>query len=322
MRHPTSHDHAHGGALEPEPTARGIRAVRISLAALTVTALAQLVLVLATGSVALLADTIHNFSDALTSVPLWIALVVGRRAATRSHTFGYRRAEDLAGLFIVAMIGLSAVVAGWESIRRLLEPQPIASVALVLIGGVIGFAGNELVALYRIRVGQEIGSAALVADGHHARADALTSLGVVLGAVGVMLGVPQADAVVGLGITVVILFVLRDAVRHVFGRLMDGVDPALVEQVERATGHVPRVEGVDRIRMRWLGHRLEASLHVTVDCELSVAAGHRVAEDVRHSLLHEIPRLDQVLVHVDPCEHGEVDHHSVTAHHVAEGSPR
>lgn len=310
--------HSHDGGAEHDhgSSAEGIRAVRISFAALMATAVAQLALVFVTGSVALLADTIHNFSDALTSLPLWVAFVLGRRAVTRSHTFGFRRAEDLAGLFILAMIALSAAVAGWESLRRLVDPQPMTNVGLVMLAGLVGFAGNELVAVYRIRVGERIGSAALVADGHHARTDGFTSLGVVFGAVGVMLGFPQADPVVGLLITVAILFVLRDAGRHVFGRLMDAVDPGLVEEVEKVARAVDRVEDVGQIRLRWLGHRLDASLHLTVDCDLTVAQGHRIAEDVRHALVHEIPRLDQALVHVDPCGHDSVDHHGAAAHHV------
>lgn len=313
---PHSHDSADSIDSALEASGMGIRAVKISLAALMVTAFLQVGIVLVTGSVALLADTIHNFSDALTSVPLWIAFVLGRRAASRSHTFGYRRAEDLAGLFIVAMIAFSALLAGWESINRLINPQPINNIGLVLVAGVIGFAGNELVALYRIRIGERIGSAALVADGYHARTDGFTSLAVVFGAIGVMLGFPQADPIVGLLITVAILFVLKDAVRQVVGRLMDAVDPELVEQVEHTAAHVPQVEAVSGIRLRWIGHRLDAALHVTVDCDLSVADGHRVGEEVRHALFHEIKGLDHALVHVDPCSHRENGHHDVMAHHV------
>jgi cation diffusion facilitator family transporter len=130
------------------------------------------------GSVALLADTHHNFADALAAVPLWIAFAVSRRSATRRYTNGYGRVEDPAGLFIVIMIIQSALLAGYESIRRFFAPQPIANLVLFLIAGVIGFAGNELVAVYRIRVGRRIGSAALVADGVHARAGRFTSLAV------------------------------------------------------------------------------------------------------------------------------------------------
>lgn len=312
---PHSHDSADSIDSALEASGMGIRAVKISLAALLATAAFQVVLVFFTGSVALLADTIHNFSDALTSVPLWIAFVLGRRAATRSHTFGFRRAEDLAGLSIVVMIALSALLAGWESVNRLINPNPISNLGLVMAAGVIGFAGNELVANYRIRVGKRIGSAALIADGYHARTDGFTSLAVVFGAIGVMLGFPQADPIVGLLITVAILFVLKDAVRQVFGRLMDAVDPHLVEMVEHTAGHVPQVEAVSGVRLRWIGHRLDAALHVTVDCDLTVADGHRVGEEVRHALLHQIKGLDHALVHVDPCGHHGTDPHLATAHH-------
>lgn len=317
---PHSHDSADAIDSALEASDIGIRAVKISLAGLMATALFQVVLVVVTGSVALLADTIHNFSDALTSVPLWIAFVLGRRAATRSHTFGFRRAEDIAGLFIVAMIALSAILAGWESVNRLMNPYPISNIGLVIAAGVIGFAGNELVANYRIRVGKRIGSAALIADGYHARTDGFTSLAVVLGAFGVLLGFPQADPIVGLLITVAIVFILKDAVRQVFGRLMDSVDPSLVEMVEHTAGHVPRVESVGGVRLRWIGHRLDAALHVTVDADLSVADGHRVGEAVRHALFHDIRGLDHAIVHVDPCGHHGDDAHAATAHHVLPSS--
>lgn len=312
---PHSHDSADSVDKALESSAKGIRAVKISLAALMVTALAQVAVVLVTGSVALLADTIHNFSDALTSIPLWIAFILGRRVANKRYTYGYRRAEDLAGLFIVAMIAFSAALAGWESINRLLDPRPITNIGLVFAAGIIGFLGNELVAIYRIRTGREIGSAALVADGLHARTDGFTSLAVVAGAIGVALGYPQADPIVGLLITVAILWVLKDAARSVFGRLMDAVDPALVDDIERRALAISGVEGVDGVRVRWIGHRLEASLHATVDCDVSVARGHAIAEDVRHELLHEVKGLDVVLVHVDPCGHDGADPHAAAMHH-------
>lgn len=307
---PHSHDSVDSIDAALESSAKGIRVVKISLVALVLTAVAQVVVVLVTGSVALLADTIHNFSDALTSIPLWIAFVVGRRVATKRFTYGYRRAEDLAGLFIVGMIAFSAVLAGWESINRLLDPQPITNLGLVMAAGVVGFVGNELVAIYRIRVGREIGSAALVADGLHARTDGFTSLAVVAGAIGVALGFPQADPAVGLLITVAILWILKDAARSVFSRLMDAVDPALVDDIGRRARSIGGVEGIDGIRVRWIGHRLEASLHATVDRDLSVARGHAVAEDVRRELLRRVRGLDDVLVHVDPCSHDGVDPHA------------
>ena len=195
---PHSHDASDSidGALES--SAAGIRAVKISLLALGATAAAQLVIVVISGSVALLADTIHNFSDALTAFPLWIAFALGRRAATRRYTYGFGRAEDLAGLFVIAMITLSAAIAAIESVRRLINPVTIDHLGWVAAAGLVGFIGNELVAVYRIRVGHQIGSAALVADGLHARTDGFTSLAVLFGAGGVALGFPLADPIVGL----------------------------------------------------------------------------------------------------------------------------
>jgi cation diffusion facilitator family transporter len=317
---PHSHDSADTVDSALESSAKGIRAVKISLLALAATAAFQVVLVLVTGSVALLADTIHNFSDALTSVPLWIAFILGRRAANRRYTYGYRRAEDLAGLFIVGMIAFSAVLAGWESIRRLIDPQPISNLGLVIVAGIIGFIGNELVAIYRIRVGREIGSAALVTDGLHARTDGFTSLAVVVGAIGVGLGFPQADPIVGLLITVAILWVLKGAAGQVFARLMDAVDPSLTDAVERAA-HQPGVEDVSSTRIRWLGHRLEAEAHITVDCDLTTLRSHGIAESVRHAIFHEVPKVSDVIVHVDPCTHAEADPHEATGAHLPR-SPR
>lgn len=288
-----------------ESSAKGIRAVKISLVGLMITAVLQVLVVVITGSVALLADTIHNFSDALTSIPLWIAFILGRRAASRSYTYGYRRAEDIAGLFIVLMIALSAVLAAWESVDRLFNPQDVEFLGLVAAAGVIGFIGNEFVAVYRIRVGREIGSAALVADGYHARTDGLTSLAVVFGAIGVAVGFPAADPIIGLLITVAILFILRDATRQVFRRLMDGVEPTTVDQVEAVSVKVDGVIRVEDVRVRWIGHRLDASVQVVVDESLSVVAGHSIAHEVRHALGHAMPNLDNLVVHVEPNGAGD-----------------
>jgi cation diffusion facilitator family transporter len=311
------HNHGVEGRVDRalETSGRGITAVKVSLLGLAATAAFQLVIVLISGSVALLADTIHNFTDALTAVPLWIAFVVGRRAANRSYTYGYGRAEDLAGIFVIAMIALSAALAAWESVQRLLEPQLITNVGWVVVAGIVGFLGNEAVAIYRIRIGTEIGSAALVADGHHARTDGLTSLGVVLGAVGVLLGFPLADPLVGLVITLAILFVLRDAARQIFHRLMDAVDPELTVSAERVLAATEGVEGTPHVRIRWVGHELWADAELTVDCDRTVSDAHAVAERAQHDLLHELPRLARVTVHVDPCEHRGSDHHASTAHH-------
>jgi cation diffusion facilitator family transporter len=262
---PHSHDASDRVDSALEASREGMRCLGWSFAALTLTAVLQAVVVVVSGSVALLGDTLHNFADALTAVPLAIAFTVGRRAATRRYTYGFGRAEDLAGLVVVLLIALSAVAAGWEAIRRLLDPQEVTALPLVAAAGVIGFVGNEWVARYRIRVGRRIGSAALVADGLHARTDGFTSLAVVLGAAGVVLGVPAADPIVGLLITVAIAAVLRDAAREVYRRLMDAVDPKLVATAEASVRSTPGVDDVGELRLRWIGHALRAEVEVVVD---------------------------------------------------------
>ena len=318
---PHSHDAADSVDPALEASADGIRAVKISLVALLATALAQAVVVALTGSVALLADTIHNFSDALTAVPLWIAFVLGRRAASRRYTYGYGRAEDLAGVFIVAMIALSSIVAGYESVRRLLNPEPVNNIGVLIAAGLIGFAGNELVAVYRIRVGRRIGSAALVADGLHARTDGFTSLAVVLGALGVLAGYPLADPIIGVLITVAILIVLRGAARDIYRRLMDAVDPELVDTAEASLIAVPGVIAVEELRLRWIGHRVRAETGITVDPTLGIVAAHDIATTAQHTLLHDVPKLVAATVHVSPCDTPGHDHHAELAHHPAALEP-
>ena len=298
---PHSHDASDSIDDALESSAAGIRAVKISLLMLGATTVGQLAIVALSGSVALLADTIHNFSDAMTAIPLWIAFALGTRAATRRYTYGFGRAEDIAGLFVVAMIALSAVVAGVESIRRLIKAVAIEHVGWVAAAGLVGFLGNEVVAVYRIRVGRRIGSAALVADGLHARTDGFTSLAVVLGAAGTALGFPLADPLVGLLITVAILAVLRTAVRDVFRRLMDGVDPAFVDSAEAALAAEPGVSGVRTVRMRWIGHRLHAEAELDIDPGVTLADAHRIAHRAEHTLTHAVPKLSTALVHAYPA---------------------
>jgi len=298
--HGHSHDHIDRVDDALRDSAAGIRAVKISLMVLGVTAITQLVIVMVSGSVALLADTVHNFSDALTAVPLWIAFSLSRRGSTRRYTYGFGRAEDLAGLFVVAVIAISAVVAAAEAVRRLVDPMPLSHLGWVAAAGVIGFIGNELVALYRIRVGNRIGSAALRADGMHARADGLTSLAVVLGAVGVAAGFPAADPIVGLLIAAAIVVVMVVAARDVFDRLLDGVDPALFDAAHDALADQPGVESVRRIRMRWVGHRLIADAELDIDATLSLTAAHDIAHRAEHALSHAVPKLGDVTVHAYP----------------------
>jgi cation diffusion facilitator family transporter len=323
--HHQDHGHDHGHHLKPhshdsadkvdsalESSRVGIRALWISLLALGITAALQAVIVIASGSVALLGDTTHNVADALTAVPLGIAFVVGRRAATRRYTYGYGRAEDIAGIVIVLTIAGSAAYAGYEAVTRLITPAPVEHLPWVAAAGVVGFLGNELVARYRIVVGRRIGSAALVADGMHARTDGFTSLGVLAGAGGVALGWQWADPLVGLLITVAILFVLRDAAREVYRRLMDAVDPAIVDEAERVLAGTPGVLEVGAVRVRWIGHRLHAETDIVVRETLTVVEAHAIAVDAEHRLLHAVPKLSAVTVHTDPAtahQHESLSHH-------------
>jgi len=310
---PHSHDAADSIDDVLEASERGVHAVKVSFVALMVTAIAQLAIVVFTNSVGLLADTIHNFSDALTAVPLFLAFRLSRRASNRRYTYGYHRAEDLAGVFVILMITVSAVIAAWEAVSRLIHPRPVSHIAVLFVAGLFGFVGNELVASYRIREGNAIGSAALVADGHHARTDGFTSLAVAVGAIGVWAGIERADALVGLGISIAILAVLLGAARQVYYRLMDAVDPAIVAQVESVAEGSPRVLRLTAPpRVRWLGHRLVADVDITVPARLPVSDGHAIGEEVRHRLLHAVRHLDDAHVHVDP---DDAHAHETAGHH-------
>ncbi|WP_439591882.1 cation diffusion facilitator family transporter [Microbacterium sp.] len=292
---PHSHDAADSIDDAMEANSSGIRALKISLLILLVTTALQAVVVFFSGSVALLADTIHNFSDALTAVPLWVAFILGRRAASRRYTYGLGRAEDLAGLFIVFVVALSAIVAAWQSIDRIIHPQPLTNIGWVITAGIIGFLGNEIVAVYRIRVGQRIGSAALVADGIHARTDGFTSLAVVAGGIGVLLGFPLADPIVGLIISAAIFILLIGTVRSVGRRLLDGVEPELVDRVAHALGHVDGVK-VDRVRLRWNGHRLEGDAVLAVDRTASRAQLESITAEANRTVRAHLPNVDEFMV--------------------------
>ena len=311
-----SHTHGFGDVVDPAilTTERGIWAVKWSLVGLMLTAVFQVVIVYISGSVALLADTIHNFGDAATAIPLWIAFLLARRKPSKRFTYGYGRVEDLAGVAIVFMILFSAVVAGYESIQRIFQPQEVKYLWAVVAASLIGFIGNEAVALFRIKVGKEIGSAALVADGYHARVDGLTSLAVLFGAVGVWLGYPLADPIVGLLITIAILKIVWDSSKSVFTRLLDGVDPQIVDEIRHTAQHIPGVQEVTEVRVRWLGHRLHAELNIAVDSEFTVEAGHEVANEMHHELLHRLRYLSGATIHIDPANASGPEYHRINEH--------
>jgi cation diffusion facilitator family transporter len=304
------HDHSHG-IIDPSlfTSKRGIWAVKWSFFGLIATALIQVAIVALTGSVALLADTIHNFGDAFTAIPLWIAFRVVRLKPAKRYPYGYGRVEDLAGLFIVIVILLSAILAMYESLHRFVDPKPIRYLWVVGAASIIGFIGNELVAVFRIRVGKEIHSAALIADGYHARVDGLTSLGVLAGVVGVWLGFPLADPLAGLLISIAILRIVWESARQIFLRMLDGVDPEVIDEVRHAAAHVEGVREVAEVRARWVGHRLHAEVNIAVDPDLSVVEAHSVGREVRHEIMHHLPYLSNAVMHVDPSNRsGETFH--------------
>ncbi|OLD41097.1 MAG: cation-efflux pump, partial [Armatimonadetes bacterium 13_1_40CM_3_65_7] len=295
-------------------TDRGIWALKWSFVGLLVTALFQAVVVVLSGSVALLADTIHNFGDAATAIPLAVAFWLARRPPSRRFPYGLGRVEDFAGLAIIVTIVISAAVATYEAINHLLHPQPVTYLGVVIVASIVGFLGNETVAIFRIRVGRQIGSAALVADGHHARVDGWTSLSVLFGALGVWAGFPLADPIVGLLISAAIYVLVWQSARAVVTRMLDGVESEALDEIDHAARHVPGVEDITDVRARWVGHRLQADVSLTVRGDLSVARGHEIAREVRHHLLHHLPHLGSVTLHVDPRGAAGEIHHRIDEH--------
>jgi cation diffusion facilitator family transporter len=303
------HDHRHAGGdshthgvVDPTiaTTDRGIFAIKWSFVILAITAALQLAVVVASGSVALLADTIHNIGDATTAIPLWIAFALARRKPTATFTYGYGRVEDFAGIVIVLIILMSALVAGYEAIDRFIHPQPIRLLGWVAVAGLIGFIGNEAVAVFRIRIGREINSAALIADGYHARTDGLTSLAVVIGAAGVWLGFPLTDPIIGLLITLAIFGIVWQSAKAVLTRMLDGVEPHIIAEIRHAAEHVPGLTLRDA-KARWLGHRLHADLRVSVDPAQPVADATQLIETLRRTLHDHLPALDAARIELTPA---------------------
>jgi cation diffusion facilitator family transporter len=317
--HPHGHDHGHDhshGIVDPAIVTndRGLWAVKWSFAALMATAVLQLFVVFVSGSVALLADTIHNFADATTAIPLAIAFLLARKQPSARFTFGYGRVEDLAGVVVVLTILCSAVVAGYESLQRFLHPQDVAHLWAVIAASIVGFLGNEGVAIFRIRVGREIQSAALIADGYHARVDGWTSLAVLFGALGVWLGYPLADPIVGLVITAAIFGIVIQSGKSIFTRMLDGAEPHVIDEIRHVAAHVPEVNEVSEVRARWLGHRLHAEVNIAVNPQMTIAQAHAVATEVRHQLLHRLSYLSLVVIHVDPADQSGEAHHRIERH--------
>ncbi len=302
--HLHGHSHDEKTALISDPAFNanetGIRTVWLALLALGATAILQIGVVALSGSVALLADTVHNVGDTLNSIPLLIAFYLARRAATRRYTYGFGRAEDIAGIFIVFSIAVSAAVVFYESFQKLIHPEPMRNIAWVAVAAIIGFIGNETVAWLQIRAGRKIGSDAMIADGLHARIDGLTSLAVLVAAGATLVGLPILDPIIGFVIGITILFITKDALLRIWYRLMDAVDPSLVSQIEHYASEVQGVKQVARLRVHWVGHQLFAEITIVVDEQLSLVESHQIAENVEADVMSSIPHFAEITVHIDP----------------------
>ncbi len=320
-RHEQSHDHDHPhthshGVIDPSIVTheRGLWAVKWSFVVLMITAVIQLAIVIASNSIALLADTIHNFGDAATAIPLGIAFLFARLKPTKRFTYGYGRVEDLAGVIILLLILFSAIVAGYESVNRFFHPKPVSHLLAVVVASILSFIGNEGVAIFRIKVGKEIGSAALIADGYHARIDGWASLAVLVGAIGIWLGFPLADPIMGLVITISILFIVGSSGKEIFSRMLDGVDPEVLHEVEHAAEHVEGVRNIGDLKARWVGHKLCVELVVAVKSSASAKEGHEIAKEIRHQILHHLPHVGNVMIHIDPESDFGKDHYKIGRH--------
>jgi cation diffusion facilitator family transporter len=318
-RHGHGHDGGHGhthGVVDPTiaTTDAGIWAIKWSFVGLFLTAFLQLVAVVLSGSVGLLADTIHNFGDAAAAIPLWVAFVLARRRPSKRFTFGYGRVEDLAGILIVLIILFSAIVAAYESIERFFHPQDISHLWAVALASMVGFIGNEAVAVFRIRIGRKIKSEALIADGYHARVDGWTSLAVLAGVGAVWLGYPLGDSIIGLVITVAIFGIVIQSGKAIFTRALDGTDPRIIQEIRHVAKHVPDVKSVGEVRARWLGHRLHVEANIAVDPTMSVRDAHTVAGDFRHQLMHHLSYVSLVVVHIDPVDASGESRHKIESH--------
>ena len=312
------HGHEHGKVdADLYGNRAGLRAVQISTVGMFLVAAIQFAIAWIGGSAGLFADALHNFGDVFTTIALWIAFVISNRAANQRYTYGYYRAEDLAGIFIVLVIIASATASAIESVQKLISGNIPTQIYLSMAAALVGVAGNELLAQYKISVGKRINSVPLIADGQHSRIDGLTSLAAFVGLVGVKLGFPKADPIAGIVITIVIVTVVFSTSRSVLQRLLDAVDPHIIPSIMTTALAIPGVEAVTDVRARWVGHTLHVVMNVEVDAELTLSKAHAIAEEVRHRLFHDVKGISEVVIHTDPSS-ASGNHHQEMAHHIQE----
>lgn len=280
----------------------GLRTIKLSLWILGITTGLQFVIYILSGSVALLADTVHNLGDTLNSVPLLIAFILAKRLPNKRFTYGYGRAEDVAGLLIVFSIGFSAVYILWQSIDKLIHPEPLSRLGWLTAAALIGFIGNEIVALMEIRVGRTIGSEAMVADGLHARTDGLTSLAVLLAAGGTWLGYPIIDPIIGIFIGWIIIGITWNATKAVFLRLMNGVNPDLTLKTEKSILSHPEIERIARLQLCWIGHRLQGEVVLVAKGALSIRQINDLTTHIQHHLSHALPCVNHFTIQLNAAD--------------------
>jgi len=264
------------------------RAIGASAIGLAVTGLIELTIAVLTGSAGLLGDALHNLSDVSTSAVVFLGFRVSKKPASASHPYGYERAEDIAGLGVALVIWASAVFAGFVSFHKLTVHGRTTHLGLGMAAAIIGIAGNQIVARYKLRVGRRIQSATLVADAQHSWLDALSSAGALLGLIGVAFGLRWADAVAGLLVTAFIIHVGYEVTTDLIGHLMDGVDPELLAAAESAALEINGVEHA-HVRGRWMGRSLLVEIEGFILPGITVEAGETIGRAVEDAVIAAVP---------------------------------
>jgi cation diffusion facilitator family transporter len=275
------------------------RAVIVSAVALGIAAVVEFAGSRQSHSAGVLADALHNAGDVLTTLVLLGAFAVARRPATRRFPSGFGRVEDVATLVIVLVIVFTAAAAALESLTRILSTEGYQNAGPALAAAAVGVVANHGVSEYKIRVGRRIRSLALEADGLHSRLDAIVSAGAFVGLALAWMGFAIADPLSGLAITIAIVYILAGTVGRLVLRMMDAVDPAVIEQITTAALSAKGVLGVHDVRARWVGRELVAVIHIDCPPDSTLAQAHDIAQAVEHEVEHRVPavRLD---VHMDP----------------------
>ena len=265
------------------------RAIGLSAVGLGITGLVELAFALLSGSVGLLGDALHNLSDTSTSAAVWLGFRVSKRPANASHTYGFERAEDLAGLGVALVIWGSAVFAAIASYHKLVEHGRTTHLGLAMAAAVIGMIGNQLVSRYKLRVGRKIQSATLIADARHSWLDSISSLGALVGLVAVAAGAKWGDPVAGFAITLFIGHVGWEVTGEILRHLMDSVDPEVITDAERAVNLVPDVRHA-HVRARWMGRTLLVEVDGFILAGTAIEDAETVGREVEAAVLAAVPQ--------------------------------